>query len=346
MASAILSGVQQCQFLVGFGDYSAEPEVLVPDGVNYVFDGVVKRGGMRLPAFRWQPSGNLTSWLTFRHTAVGSLEIEDGPGGAAVAAVLSYDDCECGGVESVAAGQIRLNLQGINISTFVSVGPLGQVATTVTAPVIIANGVVFASRVQFTSGCTVVAVPVLLASGCVFEQDVELEADSEVRNCIWRSGGFGITFAVPGSLLVDSRTFQSIIEHAVVMTGGQYGTDEAVLSGHQTLLAWDATAPVGLTVLEAPHPPGLYQINRCVMRNVAAITGTLAVQHDWEDPVRGAQTAAAAAQPLTATGIMNVPANNNVVRSSGAVAITQTFIPAAVTGSPSVDLHSSAVRVG
>lgn len=142
--------------------------------------------------------------------------------------------------------------------------------------------------------------------------------------------------------------FPSEISASLLAALVAYGlaTDATNPATVQSVIGYDAAAPVVMTLLAAPHAPGLYMLQRELMRRVTAVTGTLALTQAWSDPSIGATTATGAAGSLVgAPGLVALTTNQAAFFSDGTADITLTWTPTAVTGAPSCDIYGVVTRL-
>lgn len=353
VAVANASAVQAWRFVLSPSfAYAGEAPVTVPGGKIYLFESMLR--STTFPGFTWQPSGDFpsnpatASVLFLRNLqVVGPCTISD-PGVPATDARAGTENCGFSGAGSITktgTGGLTWNFAGVSNAELQATFS-DSVASAIDAPVNLGNTDLFVSNTQFASNCTSLTCRRLFAKGCSFEQNINLSGTvAELQASVWKVAGRTVTFTgAPGTVLVDSLTYATHLTQNVAIANGGPSTIEAILSGVKQTLGYTGAAPVTHTVLPANHPPGLYQINRCLMRDAAGLTGTVVATHNWHDS-GGAQSASSAAASIVGTGIVVLAANNNVVFSDGTQAITVDWAPALVTGSPSMRLYSSAVRV-
>jgi hypothetical protein len=120
-------------------------------------------------------------------------------------------------------------------------------------------------------------------------------------------------------------------------------------------IGYTAAAPIALTTLAAGHPAGLYLVSADAIVRTAGSTGTLARTASYNAPTLGAATTGAfPGGSITGTGrIPNSAALGAssilipyTVRSDGTADIVTTFTPTGVSGSPVIDLYTSAALIG
>lgn len=104
--------------------------------------------------------------------------------------------------------------------------------------------------------------------------------------------------------------------------------------------AFNAGSTLVLTLLPAGHPPGCYVLTTTQFVTTAGTGGTLGYTIGWDQPVFGAATLSVGNANLNATGLAST--TQRAVESTGLAALTATFTPASVTGSPLVHINCSA----
>jgi hypothetical protein len=120
----------------------------------------------------------------------------------------------------------------------------------------------------------------------------------------------------------------------LIVRAGPSGKVIRPVPGNGALWA-PASGSLALTLLAAPHPPGVYTFSIGVVVLTAAAAGTFTLRSTWSMPVTGAFTFDWSTNaPLTIVG-NGFLAPRHVV-STGALPITMTLIPAGVVGTPNV----------
>lgn len=101
------------------------------------------------------------------------------------------------------------------------------------------------------------------------------------------------------------------------------------------LAAWNAAAPLTLTLLPAGHRAGVYSFSIALAALVAGSAGTVAIDATWDQPGVGSFTAnySGGAAINAVPGGFLAPRQ---IMSSGLAPIRVTLTPAAVAGSPIV----------
>lgn len=140
--------------------------------------------------------------------------------------------------------------------------------------------------------------------------------------------------------LFDLVATQAFVTAAVA---GQAGTSQPARQSSGLL---DGSAPATLTLLAAPHAPGLYRVNRSAFKVAAGTGGNMTLTHAWHDPDGGAQSSVTGSLALTGTGEVNLGNETEVVHSDGTTAITLAVAFQSPTGTPSVRVEGSVTPVG
>ena len=109
-------------------------------------------------------------------------------------------------------------------------------------------------------------------------------------------------------------------------------------------VGYTAAAPLVLTLAPAGHAPGYYEINQVVVLRTLATGGALARVFDYSTPTVGAAQLNVGSTNLTGFG-GPIPAATFSAYSDGANAMTLTFNPSSVTGSPVVDITALATFI-
>ena len=95
---------------------------------------------------------------------------------------------------------------------------------------------------------------------------------------------------------------------------------------------WNVGGPLTLELLPANHPTGYYALQLTSFAGVVASGGNVGVVINWSEPIFGSTSFNFGTYSATASGLAFTVLRN--IQSSGLAAITATFTPAAVTGSP------------
>lgn len=112
-------------------------------------------------------------------------------------------------------------------------------------------------------------------------------------------------------------------------------------------VGYTASAPLVLTVQPAGHTPGFYLLSLVLVVRVAALTGNLTRSYQYSAPTFGNTSIVGfGSGNITTTG--HLPSSFTTVSafSDGVSAITITLTPAAITGSPVVDVSGNAFLAG
>lgn len=226
------------EVFIALGDYSSEPPLtLRPDRV-YIFTGSIRGAPFaNLPTIHWTVGGNLTSILALRRCTVGLLTIFD-DAIPAVEAVLSYEDCECRGINGATTVSPITILMAGTIGAFdAEINHITVTATARLAAINIQFGLFYANNVAFQVTCPSVQVHDLLASNCSFQQDIVITGSGlEMRSCIWRNSGRLVTFAgAVGDAFFDLRTQNNFNVGLVTLVNGQYIATDQVYDPSSTI---------------------------------------------------------------------------------------------------------------
>lgn len=106
--------------------------------------------------------------------------------------------------------------------------------------------------------------------------------------------------------------------------------------------AYTLSAPLVLTLLPAGHAPGVYEITTTQFFTTAGSSGTLNYTLGWDQPNFGAATLNVGNANTNATGVASTTQRS--VASSGAAALTATFTPNSIVGSPVAHITSTAMK--
>ncbi len=116
--------------------------------------------------------------------------------------------------------------------------------------------------------------------------------------------------------------------------------------GYAEIIGWNAGSTLQVVMLAAGHTPGLYSIDVCVVVRVAASAGTAARSILYSAPNFGSTSIAGfGGSSLTVAGNPVGSFTTLSVMSDGSGPVTFQFVPAGVTGSPSVDVYCMASKV-
>ncbi len=239
VARAMSDGGAQWHFEIGFGDYSAESPISVPANVDYVFEGVIRRGAMTMGAILWDVAGNLTSRLGIKNIRTGAITAVDGVT-PATNAVITVEDSELGSFTSTNSF-VTMALVGASFAAFdPAISPVVQtvVSGSITMPV----GTVFANNVQFRSTATLVKTGKFYASGCALAQPIQCtNAVADIRTSFWSASPTpSVTFiGAAGQLLNDA-----------ISAGGFFLNSGTITNGTQVI-----TTAVALKTTATPTVP-------------------------------------------------------------------------------------------
>lgn len=238
IAHANASATAAWQFVIAFGNYSAEAALECLPNKRYIFKGVLRIPGiMRLPPILWTVTGNRTSQIVFQAVTVGLITVLDGivP---AINAICIFEGCECNGIDAAAAlSDITLAILGTSLASFqTTTTPIVQMVAR-TNPILLRSGSIFAQNCQFESTCTKIEASQLLTDGCSFAQDIEISGvSSELRASKWPVGPFDFEFSgSPGTLSVDTDTRHyfdiqnvTLINATILATDQTYDTSSVI----------------------------------------------------------------------------------------------------------------------
>lgn len=327
---------------VAFGNYSGEPALVVPDGKDVVLEGVIRRGAMTLPAVSWSVTGNLTSRLGFRNIIVGKVTVIDGAT-PATNAVLTYENCSIGGVETTGTSFLTLVPTGTSLASFSeAVSPV--VSCAVAGDILVWQGVMFANNVQFRAPTTLVRCGEIHASGCTFNTDIEVTGTvAEFEGCHWDTPGNAdvIFTGAAGTLTFDGESvYDWGLANGSVINGSVGIKSQALPS---SMIYVDGTTAVPLAAQDGSAARPHATIQAAVDRIAASATMSWTVSVSMGDysaesvtlpegrgilfdgPVNGATSLGSFTWPATGNNTSVMFFRNVLV---GAVAITDGTSPA------------------
>lgn len=235
--AALNEGETNREIFIALGDYSSEPPLtLLPNRV-YILTGSIRGITFAsLPPLHWTVGGDLTSLLVLRRCTVGLLNIFD-DSVPATEAVLSYEDCECRGINGATTVSPVTILMAGTIGAFdAEINHITVTATVRLAAINVQFGLFYANNVAFQDTCPSVQVAAFLASNCSFEQNVFITTDVEMRGCIWRDPGNLLTFTgSPGIAYLDLRTQNNFNVGQVTLVNGEYVATDQVYDPSSTI---------------------------------------------------------------------------------------------------------------
>lgn len=333
--------------------YAAEAPLQIPGGRIYIFQSSLR--SCAFPGVVWTPTGSFTvdpltaSVLFLRNLQVtGPIDILTGAVPATDARAGAENCGFSGPITQSGSSFVTWNFSGISNAELIATTST-SVSSIVSAPVDLRNADVFVSDTQFAAGCTSIRAGRLFAKSSTFEQDIFAHnAVIEAQGCLWKAIGRSVTFVgAAGVMTVDALTYSSFLLDDTTLVNGNFFSALALLGDFGQSLAWDTVTPATQThvVLPAVHPPGYYQINRSCFRRVTASAGTITPTTNWTDPNVG-PTSTAQTVSLVGTGLVAIAANTNLIYTNGNGAVSVVWTVAGVTGSPVIDIYSSATRVG
>ena len=354
VAAANASSLQAVTFNIESSfAYAAEAPLVIPGGKIYIFQSSLR--SCAFPGVAWTPTGSFTlnpltaSVLFLRNLQVtGPISIITGAVPATDARAGAENCGFDGPITQSGSSFITWNFSGISNAELIATTST-SVSSIVSAPVDLRNSDVFVSDTQFSAGCTSLRAGRLFAKSSTFEQNIFVHNTVfEAQGCLWKAIGRSVTFVgAPGIMTIDALTYSSFLLDAATLVNGNFFSALALLGNFGQSLAWDTVTPATQThvVLPAIHPPGYYQINRSCFRRVTASAGTITPTINWTDPNVGPSSTAVTVS-LVGTGIVALAGNTNLIYSNGNGAVSVVWTVAGVTGSPIIDIYSSATRVG
>lgn len=119
-----------------------------------------------------------------------------------------------------------------------------------------------------------------------------------------------------------------------------YGFDSSVTGVN-------GSAPVVITLLDAGHAPGFYELHRMLMLRHADDAGIMFISHTWNDPLAGNASLTSGQLSLVSDVPVQIPdlESNVIVRSSGSAPVTMTATFQGIAGSPLVDIYGAALLI-
>jgi hypothetical protein len=237
--AAINAGAStKTEVFIALGDYSAEPPLSLLPGRLYVFTGSVRgQPFAALPPILWTVAGDLSSILAFRRCTVSLLTILD-DAIPAIEAVLSYEDCECRGINGATTLSPVTILMAGTIGAFdAEINHITVTAAVRVAAINVQFGLFYCNNVAFQDSCPLVVVHDMLASNCSFEQNVQIRGTGlEMRSCIWRSPANLLTFTgLFSNAFLDLRTQNAFNTGQVSLVNGQYIATDQVYDPSSTI---------------------------------------------------------------------------------------------------------------
>jgi hypothetical protein len=137
---------------------------------------------------------------------------------------------------------------------------------------------------------------------------------------------------------------QALIWNGIAWTPTTGTINNADIIDASYFINWDTTSTIIHTVLDSGHTPGVYLITSSIIVTTEADTGTLSRTIDWVAPTYGADSNSLGSIVATVTGTQLQ--NSLTVVSDGTAAITVTYEATSITGTPVIDLYSTAMLQG